>query len=290
MPRNLHPLTLVLCFLFPALTVMSCTSPLVACIALCGGAAVFFYRTGWRVFAADLRFTLPFFVLVALVNPLFSHNGATVLFRLGGNAVTLESAAYGFTLSAMLTGALYWFRAMSRTVTLDQVLYLIASPAPHIALVVSAAIRFLPMMRRNLHTLSRTQMLLGTRGKGWFLRMRAAVEQFSVLITISFEDAVQAAASMKARGYGMQKRGRYEQRGFTLRDLPYLLTCVLPGLAAFVLGLFGCGAATFYPVMVLPKPDAGSVALYILYGCACFAPFLFCGWEGIRWKRLRSNI
>ena len=57
-----------------------------------------------------IGFYVPLFLLVAVTNPLFSHNGVTPLFFLNGNPVTLEALLYGvrswrWLLSALCSGA-----------------------------------------------------------------------------------------------------------------------------------------------------------------------------------------
>ena len=42
------------------------------------------------------------FLALALINPLISHNGATVLFVMNDNPVTLEALLYGINSAAMV--------------------------------------------------------------------------------------------------------------------------------------------------------------------------------------------
>lgn len=48
-----------------------------------------------RPFCGGIAFYVSMFLLVAVTNPLFSHNGVTPLFYLNGNPVTLEAFVYG---------------------------------------------------------------------------------------------------------------------------------------------------------------------------------------------------
>ena len=48
-----------------------------------------------KAILSDMGFYLPLFLLVAVTNPLFSHNGVTPLFFMNGNPVTLEAVVYG---------------------------------------------------------------------------------------------------------------------------------------------------------------------------------------------------
>ena len=51
---------------------------------------------GRRVLRFNLKYMLPLMLLTALLNPLFNHQGMTVITYLGtGNPLTLESILYG---------------------------------------------------------------------------------------------------------------------------------------------------------------------------------------------------
>lgn len=65
------------------------------------GALLFSAAIQGRKFFSDIAFYLVLFILLSLANPLFSHNGATPLFFLNGNPVTLEAVLYGADIAAL---------------------------------------------------------------------------------------------------------------------------------------------------------------------------------------------
>ena len=65
------------------------------------GALLFSAAIQGRKFFSDIAFYLVLFILLSLANPLFSHNGATPLFFLNGNPVTLEAVLYGADIAAV---------------------------------------------------------------------------------------------------------------------------------------------------------------------------------------------
>ena len=93
-------------FLYFALVIgfsMVLTHPACLMISLCGAAACLIAQRGWRGAAGTLRYVLPVVLLATVVNPAFSHRGATVLAYLpSGNPLTLESIAYGVGAGALL--------------------------------------------------------------------------------------------------------------------------------------------------------------------------------------------
>lgn len=94
------------------------------------------------------------FLLVAVTNPLFSHNGVTPLFYLNGNPVTLEAFVYGAAIAVMVVGVMLWCRCYSAVMTSDKFLYLFGRAIPKLALVLSMALRFIPMFKRGSFTRS----------------------------------------------------------------------------------------------------------------------------------------
>lgn len=91
------------------------------------------------------RFILPLMLLTAILNPIFNHKGLTVLFYLKRNPVTLESVAYGAASGVMLGSVLLIFSCFNRIITDDKILYLFGRIIPSLAVVISMALRFVPL-------------------------------------------------------------------------------------------------------------------------------------------------
>lgn len=84
-------------------------------------------------------------LLTAILNPIFNHKGLTVLFYLKRNPVTLESVAYGAASGVMLGSVLLIFSCFNRIITDDKILYLFGRIIPSLAVVLSMALRFVPL-------------------------------------------------------------------------------------------------------------------------------------------------
>ena len=120
---GLHPLVLLFYFLSVLTVAMFVSNPVLSLLALLG--AILFCATGTRrgAIARDLGFYLPMFLLVAITNPLFSHNGVTPLFFLNGNPVTMEAFVYGAAIAVMVIGVMLWCKCYSAVMTGDKFLY-----------------------------------------------------------------------------------------------------------------------------------------------------------------------
>ena len=82
-----HPAVLMVYFLSVLLVAMFAAHPILQICALVGGILFCCMLQNRREAVRDIGFYLPMFLLVAITNPLFSHNGVTPLFFLNGNPV-----------------------------------------------------------------------------------------------------------------------------------------------------------------------------------------------------------
>ena len=121
---RLHPLVDLTFFVLVLAFAMFLSHPAVQLAGLVC-AALFALRCTGRGFGRRMAMLLPLMLLAAVVNPLVSHQGVTVLFRFpSGNACTLESVLYGISaavrlgvlaarggivLAGSLTGGLKWW-------------------------------------------------------------------------------------------------------------------------------------------------------------------------------------
>ena len=55
-----------------------------------------------RELARNLAYYFFLFLLLAVVNPLFVHNGETILFFMNDNPITLEAFFYGMIVAVMI--------------------------------------------------------------------------------------------------------------------------------------------------------------------------------------------
>ena len=91
---DVNPIAAFLWLMMTAGIAMFCLNPIILMLALWGALLYYFARNP----DVGLKRQLPYlllFVASALFNPLFSHNGATVLFVLNHNPITLEALLYG---------------------------------------------------------------------------------------------------------------------------------------------------------------------------------------------------
>ena len=287
----LHPSVLLVYFLSVLLLTMFAENPVLRGIALLGGVlcAVLSAPTGGK--RKMLRTTLPFLLIVALFNPLFVHEGVTVLFWLGDTPFTLEALLYGVSLALTLAAVILWCGVYNRAVSSDKLLFLFGKAAPRLTMTLCMALRFLPQMLRQLRAADRAQTALGMQmpadRKG---QIRSKLRVLSSVLSISLENAMETAASMQARGHSLPGRTHFALYRFALRDGVLLTTVLL--LTAVVLAGFISGEAAyaFYPRLTALPAAPAAVCTYVAFFALSLLPALLEVVERGKWKFFVSKI
>lgn len=286
-----HPAVLMLYFVAVLIIAMFSWHPALLALSLTGGALFYLALVRARVFFREALFLILLAVAVTAANPLFSHGGATPLFFLNGNAVTLEAILYGLALSAMLAGVVLWFRAYGMVMSTDKFLYLFGRALPALSLVLSMAMRFIPLFRRQMKKMGDTQRAMGLyREESLPDRARFAMRIFSAMVTWALENAAETGDSMKARGYGLAGRSHFSLFAFSARDA--VMIAVIAVLTAVFTAAAAAGGAAFsyYPRTARLSFDAASSAAYAAFGALCLLPAFIEIKETVKWIYFKSKI
>jgi energy-coupling factor transport system permease protein len=284
-----HPAAVCLYFVCALLPVIWGVNPVSAGISLISG-ILLWYLTESRPKLKSLIFYLCIPAASTVINPLFNHNGVTVLFFLNSNPVTREAVLYGLVLGLIISATLIWARCFSSAMDTDRFLALAGRLYPKLSLVLSISLRFIPLLRRQASATREAQAAAGMRREdNGFDRIRNGALVFSGLTTWALETGILTADSMTARGYGVGRRSRYRvfpwERADTLLSLLSLL--LLGGYgAAHLLGALGY---TWYPVLTVP-----AAMPWTWIGYACFLLLCLLGpaleiADRLRWRRLPSE-
>ncbi|MBP3540742.1 MAG: cobalt transport protein [Clostridia bacterium] len=280
-----NPVALAVYFLATAGVAMLCMEPVILSISLAGALLTFFVLGGRR----GHGFALGLFLATALINPLVSHNGRTVLFVLNHSPITLEALLYGLAAGGMLLAALYWLRGFSAIMTSDKLLYLFGGLSPKLALVLSMALRYVPLLGRQGRKVHQAQLALGLyREDNLVDGLRGGAREFSILTTWALENGIVTADSMSARGYGLGPRSRFFL--FSWRTGDVLLAVISLALAGLALAGAQSRRFAFYPQLSAAPMTALSVLGYAAYAVLALLPAIFQLKEAIRWRLLQSKI
>lgn len=262
--ERLHPVTSFLYIVSVLAVTIFTRNPVLLAESLAGGAAVLALSGEMRRAA----FIPAFASVIAVTNPIFSHNGVTVLFFVGDTAFTLEALIYGLAFGIMLSAAVLWGVVSSRFVTSDKYVWLFGRILPAAGLVLSCALRFVPLfIRRTGEYISVRRTENGGRSA-----LRLYLSALSSSMGYSAEEAMTSAASMRARGYGTAKRTFFSRYRLTMSEKLMLSAVGVVSAAVLLLMISGTGTFYYYPAISELPRGAADLAMYITFGSLCAMP------------------
>ena len=251
-------------------------------------------------------------IVSAIINPLFSHKGGTLLFYLfTGNPVTLESIIYG-----LIGAMLLWFSTFNQVMGVERILGAIGKVLPNVSLLITMIMRFIPQYTRHQRKVSMVNKvnkrnydekinLLNRektekenviearkrqKKKNGIDKIIDSIKEgsrtFSITTTWALENSIYTADSMKARGFGTGRRTNYSNYKFQKRDYLLMGWLVILWLVV-VFSLEKEKVYTYYYPFIQVK---NNVVVYLIYGLLCLTPVLINVKEEIRWLILKSRI
>lgn len=287
-----HPLVSFVYFLTVLLFSMFLMHPVCLALSLAAALAYSLRLNGRRALRFNLRYMLPLMLLTALLNPIFNHQGTTVLFYLAaGKPLTLESILYGLAAAAMLVAVIGWFSCYNAVMSSDKFIYLFGRVIPALSLLFSMVLRFVPRFKAQLQTVAAAQRCLGLDTSSGTLRRRArhAISIISIMTTWALENAVETADSMKARGYGLPGRTAFSIYHFSRRDRRLLLLMLALALYVLIGALTGGLGFSYFPAMRYAPLTPYSISVFIAYPLLLALPLIIDCKEDTRWKALAAN-
>lgn len=275
---SLTPVVSLMYFvLLGAVTAMA-VHPAAAAANLVCACILYVYLLGKNAFFKTLSFALPFAILMAVLNPVFSHRGVTMLAYLpDGNPLTLESMVYGAVSGVRLLSSLLLFGAVCRVMTAERIIYLLGRILPSCAVLFSSALAFVPQMMQTAKEINTAVTVSGEK-RG----IKRGLREFSMLVTAMLERGADSAESMRARGWGTGLRTAYSEYALKRRDCLPMAALVLA--AAVIWMLRDSFYAVFYPAISVSDFGVASAAALMLAG---LLPIIYDMLRSLQWKLSR---
>ena len=291
--KSCHPMVNFLYFFLVIGFTMFLMHPVSLGITLFCAVLYTFVLKGKRKALKSMGVAVFVILFTAILNPLFSHYGVTVITYLPtGNPLTAESCYYGIAAGVMLSSVLLYFSCSNMVLTSDKFTYLFGRIIPKLSMVFSMILRFVPTLISRLKEISAVQKTLGRDiSKGGIIkRVKCGIKILSVLITWSLENAIETADSMKSRGYGLSGRTSYTIFKLEKRDKLMLLSMGI--LSAVILWgiLSGKLNYSYFPVLYTEKLSFLSLCMHTAYLFLCLTPVLLEWREAVRWNAIKSKI
>ncbi len=290
---------------FAAVIVLSAVTmhPVFLCVSFIG-ALLFAAVLLRRKIAKTLLLLLPTMLLIALINPLFSGRGASVLLYINDRPVTKEAIAYGAASAMLLATLILWFSCYNKVMTSEKFIIVFGRAVPQISLIITMSMRLIPKLLLETREISGAQKLLGGSPNTGppVNRIKNSSRILYTLTTSALENSVETADSMKARGYGAAKRSRFSLFRFRGRDVILLvLTIAFAALSVFFMAKGGAFheyyrrmdfafLKTSKTAHYVTTENAYFLPLLISYSLLCLMPFIIEVKEAFRLWRCLSQI
>jgi len=291
--KNLHPIVNFIYFLFVIGFSMFFMHPVCLLISIISGFIYSVILKGAKAIKTSLIYMLPMLIIMAIINPLFNHAGASIIGYLpGGNPVTLESVIYGICSAGMIFAVISWFSCFNQIVTSDKFIYLFGRIVPGLSLIISMTLRFIPKFCEQLKVVANVHKCMGNgvAEKNIIKRAKNGLSVLSVMTTWALENAIDTADSMKARGYGIPGRTSFSIYKFDKRDALVLICLLVFGLYTLVGTIMGELNFEFFPSVKPAEFSLYGASVFVAYLLLCVSPILIEIGEVRRWKHLRSKI
>lgn len=288
---KLHPTVNFIFFALVLVLSMFVMNPVCLAMSLVCAFVNAVYLNGIKTVKLCLKFILPMVLLVIIINPVFNHQGVTILtYFPWENPLTLESIVYGTASAALLSSVVLWFSVFNSVITSDKLVYLFGRIIPSLSLVLSMALRFVPKFSAQVKNVRNAQRCIGRDISDGSIvnRIKNGIRIISIMLSWSMENAIETADSMKSRGFGLKGRTAYSIYKFDRRDLIVLIMVSLLGVSVSVSAIMGVIDFNYYPSIKGNLADVLSPVTFFLYGILMLIPTILNAGEGIKWKRLRS--
>lgn len=222
-----NPIAIFVHFMLTIIIAMFIQNPIILLLALFG--SILYYAVTFRkISAKTLIFWILLFLLISLINPIFSHKGETVLLFINGKAITLEALFYGINNGIMILAVMIWFLVFSEIMTSDKVMYIFGKFRPRLALLISMSLRYIPLYRQRASIINNAQKTMSLYKESNIVdNLKGGMRVTSSLITWSLETSVDTADSFAARGGELKHRSSFSLFKFRKNDTVLIIISIV---------------------------------------------------------------
>ena len=214
---------------------------------------------------------LPIAIVIALVNPVVSQGGNTVILRVGeafghNFDVTLEATLFGLVAALRVLVLIAAFGLFNAVVDPDELLRSVRRVSYRSALTASLATRLVPVLARDA----------GRMGDAARCRARPAPRTAvaRAALASALDRAVDVAAALELRGYGSAVKPERRRRPWSRHDIRVAAAASLVVLLAIGMRVAGVGSFEPYPS---PTMTMGPADLALALALVALAALPFAG-------------
>lgn len=285
-----HPAVNLAFFVASLATTMLIQQPVYLLISMFSGCVYLLYLQGKKGMLRQMGYLVPILLMMAVMNPIFNHEGATILWYLpNDNPITLEAVCFGLASAVMMGASIVWFNCCNVVFTSDKIIYLFGRGIPALSLLISMTLRFVPRFKNFLQGVLRTQKAMH-KPENTKEKLQQALAAFSTTVSWAMEQSIVSADSMKSRGYGIRGRTAFSIYLFETRDGIALALLAVLCVGAAAPCLTGFAAWNYYPSLSGDLLGPVQVLAYLCCGGMYNLPLIIDFMEDRKWNSFRSKI
>ncbi len=226
-------------------------------------------------------FVIPVILFTGVFNMIFTSYGDTVLFNVFKKDFTLEGFFYGVCTGLSLGCLIMWISCYSSVMTTDRLLSAFSRIAPDISLTLSMILAFLPRLKKNALEINDARFLYDSEKN----KLKKSLNSFSALVSLTLEESIELAESMKARGFNKNRKA-YSRYAFTVKDALIMLLMIVLTVSAIAFKISGKAEFIFEPKIYMV--DFSPLGCFI-YATLCFLPLIIDATEDLKWLYIKSK-
>ena len=237
---------------------------------------------GKKAVLTFVTFLLPFTLLVALFNMVFTSYGVDVLFSLANKHFTLEGFFYGLCQGVMFSSVILWLSNYSIVMSSDKFMSVFSKLAPNLTLVLTMTFSFIPRLRKNAQEINDARMNIDL-GQSKF---KKSLDNFSSLVSMTLEESIEISDTMRARNFNSSRKP-YSKYRFCSLDLILMIFIIALAVCEVIMNIFNVSEFIFDPEI---KVISFSSLDFTVFAVFMFIPVIINILEGIKWHILKQKI
>jgi len=279
---SFNPKVCFLFFVFAVILILLNFNPFFLLVSLLAGLIYNFMLQGKKAVLTFVSFLLPFTLLVALFNMVFTSYGVDVLFSLANKHFTLEGFFYGLCQGVMFSSVILWLSNYSIVMSSDKFMSVFSKLAPNLTLVLTMTFSFIPRLRKNAQEINDARMNIDL-GQSKF---KKSLDNFSSLVSMTLEESIEISDTMRARNFNSSRKP-YSKYRFCSLDLILMIFIIALAGCEVIMNIFNVSEFIFDPEI---KVISFSLLDFTVFAVFIFIPVIINILEGIKWHILKQKI
>ena len=172
---------------------------------------------------------IPLAIIVSLINLIFVNGGVIVLFQFMSRTFTLETLLYALTSSIKLIIIIYVFYLLSHMVDSDKTLSCFSKKMPKVTLIMLIGLKLVPNMKKRIKAIREVYEIRGVdySNKNIKSKIKSYLPVLSILLEDSLEGSFDISESAYVRGFLSGKRSEYDRENLKLSDKAIILISLI---------------------------------------------------------------